>query len=78
MVLMDFEYFRDWYEHKMRLLSWFCGIMEIIKMGLKPKKFAVKLIRICLTCGSKKISSNEYTIMCTACGALNFYEEVAQ
>jgi len=51
--------------------------MKITFENSKPKKFAVKLIRICLTCGSEKISSNEYTIMCTACGALNFYEGVA-
>jgi len=51
--------------------------LKIIHKRLKPKKFAVKLIRICLTCGSEKISSNKYTIMCTACGALNFYEGVA-
>ncbi len=42
----------------------------------KPKKFVGKLIRICLNCGSEKISSNKYTIMCTACGALNFYKVV--
>ncbi len=50
--------------------------MKIINKGLKPKKFAGHLIRVCLTCGSEKISSNKYTILCTACGALNFYEGV--
>ncbi len=42
----------------------------------KPKKFVGKLIRICITCGSEKISSNKYTTLCTACGAINFYEVV--
>ena len=42
----------------------------------KPKKFVGKLIGICLTCGSEKTSSNQYTILCKACGTLNFYEGV--
>ena len=49
-------------------------MMEIINMGLKPKKFVGHLIRVCLNCGSEKISSNKFTILCKACGALNFYE----
>ena len=36
--------------------------------------FVGNLIRIRLTWGSKKISSNKYTILCKDCGALNFYE----
>jgi len=48
--------------------------MKVIYRRFKPKKFAGHLIRVCLTCGSEKISSNKYTILCTACGALNFYE----
>jgi len=45
---------------------------------LKPKKFVGKLIRICITCGSEKISSNKYVILCKACGTHNFYEGVDQ
>ncbi len=52
-------------------------MMGIAKKRLKPKKFVGKLIGICLTCGSEKTSSNQYTILCKACGALNFYEGVA-
>ncbi len=51
-------------------------MMKIAEKRLKPKKFVGKLIGICLTCGSEKISSNQYTILCTACGTLNFYEVV--
>ncbi len=44
----------------------------------KTKKFVGKLITICITCGSEKISSNKYTILCKACSTLNFYEVVGQ
>jgi len=52
-------------------------MMKIINIGLEPKKFVGHLIRVCLNCGSEKISSNKFTILCKACGALNFYEGVA-
>jgi len=42
----------------------------------KPKKFVGKLLRICFTCGSEKISLNEFTVSCQACGTLNYYEGV--
>ena len=44
----------------------------------EPKKFVGKLITICITCGSQKISSNEYMILCEACGTHNFYGEAGQ
>ncbi len=50
--------------------------MKVISKTLKPKKFVVKEIRICLICGSNKISSNKFTIYCKDCGALNFYESL--
>jgi len=44
----------------------------------EPKMFVGKLITICITCGSEKISSNKYMILCEACGTHNFYEGVGQ
>jgi len=52
--------------------------MTKITYRQKPKKFVGKLITICITCGSEKISSNKYTILCKACGTHNFYEEASQ
>jgi len=52
--------------------------IEDIDMGFKIKEFVGNLIRICLVCGSGKISSNKYTILCNACGAQTFHEGVAQ
>ncbi len=44
----------------------------------EPKKLVGKLITICITCGSEKISSNKYAILCEACGTHNFCEEAGQ
>ncbi len=50
--------------------------MEIIYKQLREKKFLRRLIKICINCGSKKVSANQFTIQCMDCGALNFYEEI--
>jgi len=49
--------------------------METIHKQFKTKKFLRPQIKICINCGSKKISANQFTIQCVDCGALNFYEE---
>ncbi len=48
--------------------------MKTTEKRLKPKKFTGNLMRICITCGSEKISHIDFTIYCKNCGALNFYE----
>ena len=41
---------------------------------LKEKKFVTKRIRICISCGSEKTTNSDFTVYCSDCGALNFYE----
>ena len=50
--------------------------MKVTYNKLKAKKFVGKLVRICLTCGSEKVSSNMYTILCKAYGRIDFYEVI--
>ena len=50
--------------------------MEIIHKQFKTKKFLRPQIKICINCGSKKISANQFTIQCMDCSALNFYEAI--
>jgi len=48
--------------------------MQIELKRFKEKKFVQQPIRICITCGSDQTTSNQYTLYCKNCGALNFYE----
>ena len=50
--------------------------MEQVLKRFRDKKFVTKLVRICINCGSGKITFNQYTIYCKDCGRLNFYEAI--
>ncbi len=51
-------------------------MLQEINKRFKEKKFVKKQIQICINCGSKNASFNQFTLYCNDCGALNFYETV--
>lgn len=63
------------------LISGFTNSINVDKRKLvisnkiqKEKKFVNKDVFICIHCGSDQISHSDYTLHCSECDSLNFYE----
>ena len=51
-------------------------MMRIRTRQLKTKKLISKFVKICVNCGSDKISFSKFTLYCKRCGSLHFFEGI--